>query len=224
MLVFGLVVDRARVGISQRQSAEVRLEPDKDDSHNEATKTIVVGEQPFAAGFVVVKRTRKGRTSFEYECRVVMKNDSPVKVEDVQLELVDGPNNMTIIKNPPLALGDIDANGAATSTGTCTFKVDRSILINPAEITWRATFTVEIDNVSRTAELTFSNVVAVEPVGLVNGDITGDGNVDYSDLKLMAEQWLSPPGTLSADIAPAPGGDGVVNFLDFTELAENWWK
>jgi alpha-tubulin suppressor-like RCC1 family protein len=54
------------------------------------------------------------------------------------------------------------------------------------------------------------------------GDLNDDGKVDFDDLAILADQWLHPPGTPSADIAPLPSGDGAVNFLDFTALAENW--
>lgn len=56
------------------------------------------------------------------------------------------------------------------------------------------------------------------------GDITGEGDVNFEDLKVLAEQWLQPPGNPSADIAPQPNGDNIVNFLDFALLAENWLK
>ncbi len=55
----------------------------------------------------------------------------------------------------------------------------------------------------------------------VTGDITGDGKVNYEDLEKLANQWLQPPGTPSADIAPSPV-DGFVNFLDFAILANHW--
>ncbi len=38
----------------------------------------------------------------------------------------------------------------------------------------------------------------------------------------MAEQWLGVPGEPSADIAPQPNGDGIVNFFDFAIMAEHW--
>jgi hypothetical protein len=53
------------------------------------------------------------------------------------------------------------------------------------------------------------------------GDLNGDGKVDLDDLAILANQWLKPPGTPSADIAPIPTDD-IVNFLDFTAMAENW--
>ena len=53
------------------------------------------------------------------------------------------------------------------------------------------------------------------------GDISDDGKVDFEDLAILANQWLQPPGTLSADIALPYG---IVDFLDFAKLAENWMK
>jgi rhamnogalacturonyl hydrolase YesR len=53
----------------------------------------------------------------------------------------------------------------------------------------------------------------------IEGDIDGDGDVDFYDLDILTDNWLgSEP---SADIAPAVG-DGVIDFLDFAKLAENW--
>jgi len=54
----------------------------------------------------------------------------------------------------------------------------------------------------------------------LEADISADGNVDFDDLYILADNWL---GNGSADIAP-PGGDGVVNFLDFAEFAKYWLK
>ena len=44
---------------------------------------------------------------------------------------------------------------------------------------------------------------------------------DINDLTAFANQWLRF-SAYSADIAPAPDGDSVVNLLDFAVLAENW--
>ena len=55
------------------------------------------------------------------------------------------------------------------------------------------------------------------------GDFGCPDGVDISDLIILINQWLQAPGTPSADIAP-PGGDGIVNFLDFAVFAENWLR
>jgi hypothetical protein len=54
------------------------------------------------------------------------------------------------------------------------------------------------------------------------GNFEPDCDVDWADLAVLVDQWLQPPGTPSADIAPLPDGDGTVNFLDFAVQADNW--
>jgi formylglycine-generating enzyme required for sulfatase activity len=56
------------------------------------------------------------------------------------------------------------------------------------------------------------------------GDFTWDGQVDGADLELFASQWLQSSFYQLCDIAPAPGGDGIVDFLDFAILAKYWRK
>jgi hypothetical protein len=57
---------------------------------------------------------------------------------------------------------------------------------------------------------------------ILAGDLNDDCKVDFMDLKVLCEQWLQPPGLPSADIAPSPSGDGIVNFQDFAVMAANW--
>ena len=59
------------------------------------------------------------------------------------------------------------------------------------------------------------------------GDLTGDGFVDWQDVAVMADDWLTDDP--AADIAPASGdgvsisdGDDIVNMADFAMLSENW--
>lgn len=51
-------------------------------------------------------------------------------------------------------------------------------------------------------------------------DISSPEGVGIEDLLLLADQWLSTSPEYG-DIAP-PGGDGIVNMLDFQVLAKNW--
>jgi unsaturated rhamnogalacturonyl hydrolase len=55
----------------------------------------------------------------------------------------------------------------------------------------------------------------------LTGDIDGDGDVDFDDLKILADNWLGNEPT--ADIFPT-GGDGIINFLDFAILAQDWME
>jgi subtilisin family serine protease len=67
----------------------------------------------------------------------------------------------------------------------------------------------------------WSNVVSSRQCS-IPGDFEPDCDVDWIDLMMIAEQWLQSPAVPSADIAPPPSGDGIVNFLDFAELAKHW--
>lgn len=54
-------------------------------------------------------------------------------------------------------------------------------------------------------------------------DFTCPDGVGTEDLLIMTSQWLQPPGTPSADIAPEVL-DGIVNLEDFAVLAQNWLR
>jgi len=65
--------------------------------------------------------------------------------------------------------------------------------------------------------LSDSEILALFQLGCdVVGDLTGDCIVNYDDLKVMAEEWLTIG--IKADIYP----DGNVDFKDFAILANSW--
>jgi len=100
---------------------------------------IQMGEpNSFAVELAVVDKRRVDRSVFEYECEVILTNLSPTTFENVQLVMVNCPDNMTII-DPHVSFGDaqIGPGESAASIDTCTFTVDRSEPINPVEIIWR---------------------------------------------------------------------------------------
>ena len=53
-------------------------------------------------------------------------------------------------------------------------------------------------------------------------DLDDSGNVNWVDFAILASQWLKAPGSPSADIAPPPGGDGIVNYKDLGLFVDNW--
>jgi subtilisin family serine protease len=69
----------------------------------------------------------------------------------------------------------------------------------------------------------WSNAVSSRQCATI-GDFQPDCIVDALDLAVIADQWLISEGTLTADIAPQPNGDGTVNFLDLAELALHWMQ
>ena len=56
------------------------------------------------------------------------------------------------------------------------------------------------------------------------GDINTDTKVNLSDFAILASQWLTVPGSPSADIAPYPDGDNTVDMDDLLLLIDNWFE
>jgi hypothetical protein len=177
---------------------------------------------PFEIDFIVINKRRIGRTIFEYDCSVSLHNVSLFDVENIQLEVVKTPENMKII-DPNVTFGNavVGAGQSATSIDTCTFEVDRAQAIEPMEIIWWSS--CDLVAAGQTIQHSGSSIVFLEE-DVISGDLTGESRVDFEDLAILAEQWLGPPGNPSADIAPQPDGNNIVNFFDFAELAENWNK
>lgn len=51
------------------------------------------------------------------------------------------------------------------------------------------------------------------------GDANGSANVDFKDLSFLCLRWLNAPAKTGLDI----NVDNIVNFVDFAELARNWF-
>jgi hypothetical protein len=56
------------------------------------------------------------------------------------------------------------------------------------------------------------------------GDLDTNCTVDFADLAILAAAWMHEPADRTIDIEPVPAGDGTVNILDFSILAEHWMK
>ncbi len=52
----------------------------------------------------------------------------------------------------------------------------------------------------------------------IDSDINDDGIVDYGDIFVLAENWLSQGNCIRADLS----NDGIVNFRDFAILTNEW--
>lgn len=166
----------------------------------------------------VVRKVRLTRTLFEYECKVILQNTSSSNIRDVSLEIIAAPENMSMIQ-PTVMFGDaaIGAGDSAISADACTFLVDRADLINPAEIIWQFEYVIDIDG--RRVSKTLATPVPPSFAGS-DGEMTGDGSVDFADLARLSTNWLwsGDSGEIHEDVLP----DGRVNLLDFAGFAQEW--
>jgi pectate lyase len=163
---------------------------------------------PFASDFVIIAKRRVGRTVFDYDCKVVLTNNSQQDASVTGFELLDVPANMSLLDATVSDFGDIAAGGSATSNDTCTFRVDRSQAIDASQVGWRVTY--QLVGSSQTLQLESLSALSLEPK--LAGDISHDGVVDSVDLVLLSDQWL----------AQRPSGAGVVNFVDYAVMAGQW--
>jgi hypothetical protein len=173
------------------------------------------------AGFQIINKKRVGRTAFEYELALRIQNQNNYDVTNVQACLVNATNLVKSVTDNLVSFDIIGTGQIATSTDTFKIVVDRSQLIEPGHLTWELIYYAIAGQ--QGGQMMSVSLSLNDFEGKIAGDISGDGKVNFEDLKILAEQWLQSPGTPSADIAPI-STDGIVNFLDFAVLAENWMK
>jgi hypothetical protein len=123
---------------------------------------------------------------------------------------------MSFASTSGVSVGDVDGDGLfELITATMIGHVYVWDLPTPAE-PWNTDWPMRHANARNT------NVFGDRGLARNNCDLNNDGNVDFADYTLLANQWFQRPGIPSADIAPPPNGDLFVNFLDLAVLAEHW--
>ena len=166
-------------------------------------------------GFVTINKTRIGRTTFEYELAVIVRNSNAFDMTNVQMQLKDWDAAVLSVSDDSIVINTIPAGVTITSTDTFKIVVDRSTLVDSSKLAWILTYYVPAygTEVQQTASMLLS------AIGFPGGDITKDGRVNLEDFAIMAQQWDDVPGSPSADIASPWGHVGIE---DLIYLAENW--
>jgi parallel beta-helix repeat protein len=93
----------------------------------------------YIEGYGQVSRTRVGRTLYDYQLNVRLRNASATTATDVVAELLDVPDNVTIIDGQ-VNIGTVAPGATVTSTDTFTIRVDRSTPVSALPISWRLTY------------------------------------------------------------------------------------
>ena len=76
--------------------------------------------------------------------------------------------------------------------------------------------------ITRTDQVFDTGVVDMGYHYPTSADIDSDWDVDFVDYAILASQWQQTPGEPSADIAPPPAGDGIVDINDLGTLVGYW--
>ncbi len=142
-------------------------------------------------------------------------NPSPRLINDLDLRIVD-PNGVTYY---PFVLNLASPNQPAAA-GDNTLDNAEQVVIHSPNVPGSYTVQISYKDSLTNNEQYYSLIMSGQLTGEeLLGDFTGNGFVDFEDLEILVSYWLQ--NEPSVDIAP-PGGDGIINFLDFAGLAENW--
>jgi len=165
----------------------------------------------------IVSKKRVARTEFAYDCNATFTNLYSFAVENVELQMMQAAENMTIIE-PNVTFGDIAFNTrqSITSIDTCTFQVDRSKAIGPEKIVWKVK--CQRSDTGMPLELTI-NGVSSGGLESIYSNLSTDEKIGLDDLAKLLGQWLwvGPAGSIPEDITV----DGIVNLRDLAELVEH---
>ncbi|MHC4911377.1 MAG: S8 family serine peptidase [Planctomycetota bacterium] len=137
-------------------------------------------------------------------------DQTPRLVNDLDLRLTE-PNGSTTYY--PFVLNPASPGDTATTADNTLDNVEQVIISSPnvpgnytAEVTYKATLT--------NGHQYYSLIIS----GSLLTDFNGDRSIDLNDLDILSNNWLE--NAPSIDIAP-PGGDGIINFLDFETFAKS---
>jgi len=138
-------------------------------------------------------------------------NRSPRLINDLDLRIID-PNGLVYY---PYVLDVNNPANTATTGDNRRDNVEQVFISSPAI---PGSYTVQVSHKGTLAngQQYYSLILS----GQSPADFDGSGIVDFNDLKVITDNWLTAEP--SADIAP-PGGDGNVDFLDFAEFAKFWY-
>lgn len=135
---------------------------------------------------------------------------TPRLINDLDLRLIDPNGSITYY---PFVLNPVSPNDPATTGDNTLDNVEQVIIAYPnipgnytAEVTYKGTLT--------NGQQYYSLILSASSLT----DFNGDRSVDLNDLDILSNNWLE--NVPSIDVAP-PGGDGIINFLDFEIFAQS---
>jgi len=159
-------------------------------------------------------------------------------------ENISSANIPVILSWPSTETVTVDYNvtgGTATGGGEDYSLLAGTLVLDPCEVTKHISITIVDDDLDEfpdeTIEITLSNpsnarlgvnaqhtfTLLPSPVWLCpEGDLDGDCDVDFNDLRIFSGQWLDPPGGCSDFNCADQDGINGVDMFDFAMFAGGW--
>lgn len=172
-----------------------------DFSGHSSTQTMTVEvDNPFSqenlirTGYELISQKRLSTTVFEQRLRMKVKNTSSYDANAITFEFKSAPANITVL-NSKVFFDLIPAGSEALSDDTFIVRIDQSSEPNVNDITW------EISNE-------------------MEGDFSGDDQVNFVDFAYLADKWLQTGAGLPEDLYK----NEIIDFDDLAMFIENWLK
>jgi predicted outer membrane repeat protein len=162
----------------------------------------------YIQGYGQIRKTRIGRTLFEYELNVKMINAGQDDASNVVAEVIAFPANVQV-QDGTVMVGSLPAGMEATSSDTFTIRVDRSAELSQVPISWRVSqasgtnvFTTLLHlNETPPADLDSSGHVDDEDMQILMACGTGPGvHYDPNHLPSKCVQTADSEGFIPADL------------------------
>jgi hypothetical protein len=134
---------------------------------------------------------------------------TPRLINDLDLRIIDPNGSVTYY---PFVLNPAAPNDPATTGDNTLDNVEQVLIASPnlpGNYTARITYKAALTNGHQYYSLILSSSSLT--------DFNGDRDIDLQDLETLSDNWLENQPSL--DITP-PGGDGIINFLDFDKFAQ----
>jgi methionine-rich copper-binding protein CopC len=164
----------------------------------------------------LISKERSSRTTYDYVYAATLRNLMGVDVTDFSADMVLATANAELIDGS-ISIGLIPADLTVTADNdTITLRVDMTANLPTTAFNGQMFY----DTAAEPGQsFDFTSYLLLES-NRAAGDINGDKQVDIEDLFIVGNDWLKAGST--ADIMPAPNGDGIVNLWDYAVLAKNW--
>jgi hypothetical protein len=143
-------------------------------------------------GYILKSQQIYGKNDFAQSYRVKIRNNGPEAVEKVCLRMTSSENGVRFM-NDEVVFHSIGSGQIVVSDDVFVVSVDKPSLL-------------DISKLSMTV------------VDGQEGDLTGDGEINYSDVLSFCEQWLMRSGNMREDMYRNEN----VNFSDWAIMAEKW--
>jgi len=141
---------------------------------------------------------------------------TPRLINDLDLRIIDTNSSVTY---EPYVLDPANPNQQAATGDNILDNVEQVVIASAnvpgnytVQVSYKGTLTNELQQ--------YSLILSGQRAGGSLEDLNGDGSVNIEDLAALCAYWLDDEPSI--DIAPQ-GGDGIINFLDFAKLAEDWY-